>query len=583
MTSKTLILPANPDALGLLQGLTLLLANGFELPVDVTLQICCVDTLQSPDVVITEAGMKCCADNYRSTYEALSAMGATPPTPPFTVTCFDCEPLRLPPECHQLVEAMWPTCDALRAATLQAIMALEGKMKSLIDEADVVTFARLEDIDAMALVYALTAVVPRERLTVVLEISEQESTCLTPLTALTLQRLERSARFVLTGRRDDAYRTGFTTMRSLASVAEGLASPIVGEPKLPAEHDTLAYSMEHLPSKAVARALYAASLKQELIRLTVSKELSPWRRNMQAGSGVDVWSDEGIVEQFMACDDYLSLLQERIPSSDFDFAADDASIANSIQEMNGALALKSDSLNAVRRETRCRTLFTAISKAAGEWADRKFKTSNYYSSQAKSYVVGIKADEFFRTKFSALPCPPLFMFDVCDLAFDNAFNKDPQARLWRSYCLDFWQMFYRNQSSEIESLFTVEEARLSGLPLSAFHKLLASTSCGRIMLQQDVYYTLTNRSSHRRAFSSPLTGFAAVPIDTNNVVDLANRESDFREFMLVYCEKVGASLSKRFREYVKQSVGSGLAAAQAKGGNIVAHYESFRTHVGIDY
>lgn len=601
MNSKTLILPTSPDSLGLLQGLTLLMAGGFRMPAETLLHVCSVNTSYLPLHTTIEADMKQCADNYRSTYAALSAIGATPTVQPFGVSCFDVSQYEVSSEIRQLLATLWPVPDTLRIPTLQVLEGLDGSIKSTIGGADVVTFARLDDADSMAIVYALMGSVARDRLTVVIELPDNQNSSISPMKALALHRISSAARLVLTGHRDDAYRTGFTTMRSLASVAEALRSPVEGEPQLPVEFDALSYSLEHLPSKEVARALYAAVLKHELKELAASKKLSTWRRSMQAGSGSDVWTDEGIVSQFIACDDYLSMLQDRVPASgDFAFAVSSESLTQALKEMNDAPALKSGSLNNIRREARCRSLFAAVDSAVNLWADRHYRHLSYYAPPAVPYDQSIPQSELFTEKITAAFCPPLVVFDICDWAFDPALSSDPQAGFWRSFCLDLWQVFYRAKRPGIEHVFSVTEDRYSSYKSSALRRLMSSTDFGRAMLQQDVFYALTSRSSFWVAATSPLTGFAAVPWDANlrclmidghscfsnkpaSMAELAERDAGFREFMLVYCDKVGASLSERFRNYVMRSVGTSFEAAQAKGGNLVTHYEQFRTHVGIEY
>lgn len=601
MNSKTLILPTSPDSLGLLQALTLLMAGGFRMPAEISLQVCCVNTSCQPLRTTIEADMKQCADNYHNTYAALSAIGAVQIAQPFNVVCFDVSQYEVSSEIRQLLETLWPVPDTLRIPTLQVVEGLEGSIKSTIGEGDVVTFARIDDAESMAVVYALMASVARERLTVVIELPYNQSSSISPMMALALHRISCAARLVLTGHRDDAYRTGFTTMCSLASVAEALRSPVEGEPQLPTQFDSLTYSLEHLPSKEVARALYAAVLMHKLKKLASAKELSSWQRNMQAGSGSDVWTDEGIVSQFTACDDYLSMLQSRVPASgDFAFAVSSESLTQAVNEMNHAPALKSDSLNNARREARCRSLYAAVDNAASSWADRHYLQPNHYAPPAEPYAQSIPQSELFSDNFSAAFCPPMVVFDVCDWAFDPSLSSDPQAHIWRSLCFDLWQVFYRAARPDIESVFCVTEARYSSSKSSSLCRLISSTDFGRTMLQQDIYYALTSRSTSWIAVTSPLTGFAAVPHEANlrclmidghpcfsykstRMDEFAARDAGFREFMLVYCDKVGASLSERFRNYVIRSIGTSLAMAQAKGGNIVTHYEQFRTHVGIEY
>ena len=391
---------------------------------------------------------------------------------------------------------------------------------------------------------------------------------------------------VVTGCRTDQYRTGMTLMQTITSVLDAQAVERGCVPSTGSGEAALFYTQENLNSCQMSAALCRMDVLSFLRKEAVPGDhvLHKWmeRVGMTSDMAHDVWG-----ESFDSMVDMYEDFIERLPADHFRVYRNTDCIGEIVKTINSS---KTQVGGLTLAEKRC-LRFNDIVYVLEGWI---FGNSLDKSKVRYTPSYGIAGD-LFDDAFLEAPSPAA-LWEITDLAFSLGVEPVDSAKKMRSFCLDLWEMFFMSAKTDVERVLRIDEHRL---PLDTDMQAsvaIMHTELGKMLAEQRLMYTVTDRSSGKCiAYSSPLTGFALNMhivrplfvgdkpfLQSGEVTELAGRTHELQAFIYNYIRCIGG-FSVEFTDYVNRQLSTSLKHDEAsRGRNLFKIYAQFGKHVGLE-
>ncbi len=383
-----------------------------------------------------------------------------------------------------------------------------------------------------------------------------------------LRMLQEHCSLIVTGMRDDFHKRDFTCMQQSCAILDAMKSDIQGEPIIQGDTLDLCYSPTHLASMPSVLALFRMSLLEQLQINSYNKVLAQWRSKLRLSDRGNLWSEDVHFTSLYQLLNDMRLWQNNIAKSEMLFGVDDLVYEYAINKLNGVKCLSSTSTNEQRRREAMHTLLSTVMDAVNQ-IELQRRDNMVYRPLALSDM-----NKDWHYRFDELPVglSPTLLFDITDCAFHSDYIVDYEARIWRSACLDFWELFFNTRKVQVEKQYTILEHRLSELVNKEEYRLLKLTPVGSNLLKDDIFYSIANAQGDFVAYSSPFTGFCAIKMQATSGVpqELNQRGVDFQQFIYTYVViLMKDAFSENFRQYVNTQI-------------TCAHQRCFQAH-SIDF
>lgn len=411
-----------------------------------------------------------------------------------------------------------------------------------------------------------------------------------------LRFFQQRCQLVVTGIRDDAHKTGFTCVQHASAILDAICQQTSGEPVVQGGKTGMSYSPAHLASASSARSLQRMSVLGQLQLDSRGNDLALWHEQLRIKSSDDLWgSAQFEVLNLLIAD--MMRWQQRIDRSEMAFSPDKSACKEAVASLNKIKKLDATSTQEQRRQEALRSLLQA--------ADSALAKEKQYGDGSKSYrPLSLPSPEAAEWRYELGEQPksvsPTELIELTDMAFHPAFAGNAKARVWRSACLDLWELFFCYRKPQVEPYLTVTEHRFSLETNTEIRRILELTSVGRKMLADDIFYRIADREGTFVAFSSPLTGFCIATAQGDDfllgsrkffskapsaALDLRQRGKDVQAFVYAYTSMQQTAFlqdGQNFRNYVMRETEPLRAQIQAKGADIIRLYPQFREHVGVE-
>lgn len=389
----------------------------------------------------------------------------------------------------------------------------------------------------------------------------------------------------------DTYKLTFLRLQIACSILDSINRYIKGEPLVRGGRKDLCYIQDNLPSNSASVALVRLGLLGKLKKSAVETIANRWVKNIKIK---DPWND---VPALSSINYFLPCLNDWInenSNTDFLLEISNDQYKNLTQELNNIDTLPPTSSQEQRRQKLMISILNAIDKVV---------TTSGINNDILEYKSIL--DSFFRPQFwnyelghLHMEISPTCLFEITDLAFSQEFSNDRMALIWRSACLDLWELFSTNDNSIDNNALIVQEKRISEDFNSNEQKLLSLLKTGQLLMDADIYYHITDIEHSLIAYTSPLTGFciskcSSSPISINHrhyfskkdneILELNNRSMEFQQFIYSYVNMRTNMFSSNFREYIDKQIEKNKAIIQSQGVNVIRMFPQLRKHIGIDF
>ncbi len=384
------------------------------------------------------------------------------------------------------------------------------------------------------------------------------------------------------GLREDSDKTGITTMQVIETVLD-VSVDRAGH-IITAATDNLNYTHLNIGSRVAESLCRMELLYRMLFDLKNSNsDICQWMNRMELPQNFD----------FSTCFPMFGstlLIYESFSRAMFDnrFLVDRQQIGEDMFVKE--LISSKSKLKGLTNEEKCWMRFdnvvSVLERMDFSYLCGESKTVDYISYggvSAELYNLNIKSPS------------PTFLWELTKLSFYTSAMTLSEARIVRSYCLDFWEIFYRYEKEGLaESKIHVRECLLSksNTKISFAFSL---TKIGKRLCEEMYLYVVGGHEGKTFACTSPETGFAVMK---NNIIkmnirgkeffdsscphELKDRESDFQIFLYNYVRCIG-DFSKEFTNYVSQQLNESVRHEQdSKGLNIFKIYSDLGHHVGLE-
>lgn len=409
-----------------------------------------------------------------------------------------------------------------------------------------------------------------------------------------LRLIDSYCQQIVIGNREDIHKRDFTCIQHACGILDAIRSNAHGEPVIQGQKTNLYYSHSHLASYMSVESLKRMCLLSLLQNKTTDKELSSWREHLRVSDAQNLWMSPSFSALGLLLDEMRNW-QNCVDSADFSFEMDQEDIQIAIGSLNKVKKLEAKSTLNERRKEAIGSLIKAVSDTLGCNETQGRNSVEYFPLSLPLVENKVWVYELgeFPTELS-----PTQLFEVTDFAFESSFLGDAKARIWRSACIDLWELFFTYRRPRMETIFKVTEYRLSKVANSKFLDLLTLTTIGEMLLGDDIFYRITDKQDNLVAYSSPLTGFCVsvahgdpIIIDScpyfskqpSEVRELSQRNEKVQAFIYAYICMRESTFSDNFRHYVENQTQSYQTQFQARGSDIIRLYPEFRNHVGIDF
>ncbi len=398
------------------------------------------------------------------------------------------------------------------------------------------------------------------------------------------QRWLKGSPTVFTGIREDAYRKGMTMMETIVSIASACQTTLSGIP-IHKELIPWPYTINELPSQNARESIIRMKRIYDISRATSSNDpcLKTWKKNFGIDSGDIMWKSG---KPFDAINDLMIIFSDlirNIPTDHFSFPEEKEETLFSKLNTLPNLTLKGLT-EQNKRIKRVRTLL--------ELANESPKSVTTPANSYEQCDIGEANDEVFTIALEKGSPSPTSPWGIMSLAFTEECSSLQQAALFRSMCLDMWELFFRHSESEVTQLLNVEELDLEKAE-EINKQTLNQTETGKRMMEERWLFKIQGEGFV--AYSSPLTGFAfdhlpQTPIvignhcyfDCRRPKELEMRSSDIRKFIFEYINSIGG-FDKNFSTYVNNQIPPRLRhEAESKGKNLFKLYPDLRSHIGAE-
>lgn len=385
---------------------------------------------------------------------------------------------------------------------------------------------------------------------------------------------------VITGIRDDAYRTHFTMLQTADAVLNAATSApgIVG-----GQPEGMLYTPASLDHQQSAEALYRLSLLHFFVKEMTESDgaLAKWQTRTEA-DGSKLWR-EGTC--FPALHTMLSLSEKYITkySDEFNAVCSDSEISEFVDKMNAFKVKIKGMTEAEKRLARIRSLFNAVEDKSPHAWEKKPEHKPYKRS-------GIFPDSIFDSKSHLSSPSPILAWEICDAAFAPSALSSAVAEQIRHQCIGYWYIFYKclfnaNILESTTKLFDITEIDLDSSSVRN-NTSIALGNVGKRLLDGRFLFAIRRKEQREvYAVTSPLTGFALTVgmLQKENVhpVNFAEADSDFKEFVYNYVRCIG-DFSDNFTKFIAQNISDeAKQKAESRGHNLLDMYPYLRTHVGL--
>ena len=402
-----------------------------------------------------------------------------------------------------------------------------------------------------------------------------------------LQGIKKQCRLIMVGS-NGSYKPTFSGFQTACAIIDVVNHQVQGEPTIKREQNGLCFCPDNLQSVLAANSLLRLGCLAKLQLEGFGKNTSAWKDNLKLK---DPWKD---IPMLCSLSPFTAIVQRWMDGvSDTDFALeigeDDWKIF--ARRLNGVDVLPKTSSQECRRQEATKSLLDALGH---------FDT--YYNNEDSSSYHPVSDTNLFCDSWDfnlgnlSEGYSPTDIFELTDLAFSLQFLDNSEALVWRSTCLDLWELFFDKQVF-IGPAFEIREELVSKVLTPSEKKLLAYSYVGRTIIEQDVYYYVTDKDRTFSAYTSPLTGFCFseynhcsfaiasrryLSDEAADVRDLKDRSIEFQQFIYSYVNMNRKQFSDSFKEYVNHQIKKNLAIIQSRGVDIIRMYSQYRTHIGID-
>lgn len=390
---------------------------------------------------------------------------------------------------------------------------------------------------------------------------------------------------IVVGDRTDQYKSGMTLMQTAVAILDQKSVNKGCIPEINSNKSILYYTPLDLNSPSVTNSLYKMDLLLQLSKMVKEQnnDIKKWIRNndITCNSIDDVLGQDINAIVYM----YKSTI-DSIPIDHFRISHTNPFLDNFIKNINTSSVQINGLTVEEKRKLLLNEVVEAIKGVDKEISFCKAPQKKYNRSQTIS-------PHIFDNSLSEIPSPS-FWWEQTNLSFCYKAEEMKEAKMLRSYCLDLWELFFEVQKTKVCDVLNISECVLS----SENYNMLAikNTQTGKRLFEDRIMYMVSSaKNKELIAFSSPLTGFATIPNNENDIcinnryylrqdhiLDLNERSPYFQAFIYNYSRCIGG-FSDEFVDYIhRQLTDDDKHDEDSKGRNIFKLYPQFRQHIGIE-
>ena len=418
-------------------------------------------------------------------------------------------------------------------------------------------------------------------LTNILQINKRLPTNLTRA----INVLEKECNLVIVGF-SDMYKPTFTQLQAACAVLDAINYDVHGEPVINGEKKNLCYSSQNLPSESASNALIRLALLEKLWIDGIENVAFSWIKNLRIK---DPWNEIPLLYSITPFLSYLHQSTDGSSNTDFSLDINDGVYKELTKGLNNVTVLsKTSSQEQRRKEATLSLLMHVEEKSVSGQSNITYKPISIFGTNSNwDYKLGQLKKEI----------SPTISFDIMDLAFSEDFFCDKEALVWRSICLDLWELLFVNDKKSINSFFEIDECHISKDLNSIEKELLSFSGVGRMIIDADVFYYVRGKGLPFLAYTSPLTGFCVSEYDdchveinshcylsnkVNDICELKDRSEIFQQFLYSYINMRKNMFSDNFRNYIENQIEKNKALIQSKGYNVMKMFPQYREHIPLD-
>lgn len=390
---------------------------------------------------------------------------------------------------------------------------------------------------------------------------------------------------IVVGDRTDQYKSGMTLMQTAVAILDQKSVNKGCMPEINNNKSILYYTPLDLNSPSVTNSLYKMDLLLQLGKMVKEQnnDIKKWIRNndITCNSIDDVLGKDINAIVYM----YKSTI-DSIPIDHFRISLTNPYLDNFIKNINTSSVQINGLTVEEKRKLLLNEVVEAIKGVDKEISFCKAPQKKYNRSQTIS-------PHIFDNSLSEIPSPS-FWWEQTNLSFCYKAEEMKEAKMLRSYCLDLWELFFEVQKTKVCDVLNISECVLS----SEDYNMLAikNTQTGKRLFEDRIMYMVSSaKNKELIAFSSPLTGFATIPNNENDIcinnryylrqdhiLDLNERSPYFQAFIYNYSRCIGG-FSDEFVDYIhRQLTDDDKHDEDSKGRNIFKLYPQFRQHIGVE-
>lgn len=390
---------------------------------------------------------------------------------------------------------------------------------------------------------------------------------------------------IVVGDRTDQYKSGMTLMQTAVAILDQKSVNKGCIPEINSNKSILYYTPLDLNSPSVTNSLYNMDLLLQLSKMVKEQnnDIKKWIRNndITCNSIDDVLGKDINAIVYM----YKSTI-DSIPIDHFRISHTNPYLDNFIKNINSSSVQINGLTVEEKRKLLLNEVVEAIKGVDKEISFCKAPHKKYNRSQSIS-------PHIFDNSLSEIPSPS-FWWEQTNLSFCYKAEEMKEAKMLRSYCLDLWELFFEVQKTKVCDVLNISECVLS----SENYNMLAikNTQTGKRLFEDRIMYMVSSaKNKELIAFSSPLTGFATIPNNENDIcinnryylrqdhiLDLNERSPYFQAFIYNYSRCIGG-FSDEFVDYIhRQLTDDDKHDEDSKGRNIFKLYPQFRHHIGVE-
>lgn len=390
---------------------------------------------------------------------------------------------------------------------------------------------------------------------------------------------------IVVGDRTDQYKSGMTLMQTAVAILDQKSVNKGCMPEINNNKSILYYTPLDLNSPSVTNSLYKMDLLLQLGKMVKEQnnDIKKWIRNndITCNSIDDVLGKDINAIVYM----YKSTI-DSIPIDHFRISLTNPYLDNFIKNINTSSVQINGLTVEEKRKLLLNEVVEAIKGVDKEISFCKAPQKKYNRSQTIS-------PHIFDNSLSEIPFPS-FWWEQTNLSFCYKAEEMKEAKMLRSYCLDLWELFFEVQKTKVCDVLNISECVLS----SEDYNMLAikNTQTGKRLFEDRIMYMVSSaKNKELIAFSSPLTGFATIPNNENDIcinnryylrqdhiLDLNERSPYFQAFIYNYSRCIGG-FSDEFVDYIhRQLTDDDKHDEDSKGRNIFKLYPQFRQHIGVE-